>query len=274
MQQEYKPQMFPSQKPAPNHALSELTSAVRGSVGDDFEIKLSQDMNITIIVKDGELSFQLTPYTDTTTAPMDNSKLYSLWNGTVTRNNTDQNCGRELDSKVHSVSLKMLLDWVKTHLSNITQPNYVRHADAKAVEPITRTEADAEIKSDDDIDKAIAELKRELGDGSMPEGGDQMKDAPETEKNVVDTFPTGEELTLGEKTPKKTNVSKTTFKDSKVKMNEVKLALNEQGDVVSVPKDAVTTPFQKRPTDIRVDYNPMNDDMKTLFQRRAGISKK
>ena len=285
------PQMFPSQQAAPNLVLQAIADLVRSKIGDDFELKPDRNNNITLIVRDGLLSFQLTKISDNTIAPQDESKLYMIWNGTVTRNQSDQNNGRDLDSKVVHASVAYLLNWIEQHLNQINTPNYTQHAYAKAAEPYTRVAADEGEKqvSDTEIDKAIEELKHEFMSSEIWEDGDQTWNADEMyRKNVVKTFPKDEPKVEGEKRPAKSYLKDQGAlpanppKDSVVnwnkgeKLNEgVRLVLNENGEVMAVPSSKTNQSVQRNhPRNvIKAKYDPLKDgSMKDIFKRRAGIA--
>ena len=303
--------MFPSAKPYPNHAISELKKLLDSKVGEgNFVMKLSQDGNINVVVQDGLLSFYFLPYQDITTRILPDDKLYSLWNVSVVRNNADENCGRNLDSKINSASLKMVLDWVGKHLDNIDEPDYVQHAYNKAEEPYARGEgADAPIQNDSAIDRAVEALKHQImlnrNNGSMPEpAGDEMTDwdANGEYNNIVKgSFPKDKERVEAKKTPdmsynkKQGKLPKNPYKDGYIRLNEAQanelLAMLDEVDEADAKKQMVneglkwnyddelgaivspkSVPDNRPRVNTIVPHNPNSDDMKTLFRRRAGIT--
>jgi len=138
---------------------------------------------------------------------------------------------------IMGVSPEYLVDHIALEVKHADRPNYVKKQYGKAIEPTKRVAADESEVSEEQLDTLINELEKDWGDGKMrEETNDQMVEPKESEykKNMVATFPTGEKLELGEKTPVKTNINKQSFKkDSTINWN----AETEDEEVATIERD-------------------------------------
>ena len=145
----------------------------------------------------------------------------------------------ERRSKITHSSPEKLEEDLFNYIKEAKRGTTVQRLKSKAMEPIERELADIEMPTDAELDALIDEIDKDLHDrGNLSQkiDGDQCKDAVVSKTHTVKTFPTGEKLELGEKTPKKTNVVKTTLeKDGVIKTFAVGSRLKEVKEINGGP---------------------------------------